>query len=77
MSDKSSEKFSETFSYKGNDVSIKGSGEKATIAIGDQQFAAARQAGMWRSEGVFNHYREPGDLARHIVDYLHLFTLSE
>ncbi len=33
MSDKSSEKFSETFSYKGNDVSIKGSGEKATIAI--------------------------------------------
>jgi hypothetical protein len=77
MSGKASEKFSETFSYKGKEVSIKGSGAKATFTIDDQQFPATQQAGMWRSEGVFNHYKEPADLARHIVDYLHQFTPSQ
>ena len=72
MSDKAG--FSEAFPYKGQDVAIEGSGDDATISIGDKKFSATRQAGMWRSEGVFNHYRQPGDLARHIVDYLHLFS---
>jgi hypothetical protein len=74
MGNGSSEPESEQFSYKGYDVSISQSGDEATIKFDGQNFSATRRAGMWSSPGVFNHYRLLGDLARHIIDYLHQFT---
>jgi len=62
------------FSYKGYDVSIFQSGDEASIKFDGQIFSATGRAGMWSSPGVFNHYRLLGDLARHIIDYLHQFT---
>ncbi len=77
MGDQSSGDLSETFSYKGNDITIEGSGEQGSITIGGKKFSIMRRAGMWTSKGVFNHYKLPGDLARHIVDYLHQFTSEQ
>ena len=74
MGDQSAGDFSETLSYKGKDIRIEGSEGGGTITIGGERFSITRRAGMWTSAGVFNHYKLPGDLARHIVDYLYLFT---
>ena len=65
----------EQFSYKGKRVVLSVSAERGTVAIDGQTFAATRSSvGMWSSPGVLNQYQTLSDLAKHIVDYLYLFT---
>jgi hypothetical protein len=67
----------ERFSWKGKQITVTVSGDSGAITIDGKTFAAKLgAAGMWSSPGVFNQYRALEDLARHIVDYLHLFTPS-
>jgi hypothetical protein len=61
------------FSYRGKHVQLSESGDKATIVVDQKSFSASRVSGMWVAEGVHNPYRDLSALARHIVDYLHLF----
>jgi hypothetical protein len=66
------------FSYKGKHVRIVVSDNSGSIYVDRQKFGLERTPNrMWSSSGVFNHYVEPAALARHIVDYLYLFTAAK
>jgi hypothetical protein len=76
MSNQHADETRTEFAYKGKQVKISQSAESATITIDGQTFKAGRSAGMWSGAGIHNPYGALSDLARHIVDYFHLFTPS-
>lgn len=67
-----SAKDKQQFSYLGKEVAISSSGDQATIEIDDRSFQAARRAEMWQVPGVHNPYNSLENLARHMVEYIHL-----
>lgn len=65
-------KDSQQLTYRGKQVTLKAAGDQATIDIDGRTYQATRRADMWRAPGVHNPYSSLEDLARHMIDYIHL-----
>jgi hypothetical protein len=63
--------------YKGKEIVIEEEGDKATVTVDGKEFPCTRHPGtlsMWHCDDGYFASPELKEVAKHIVDYLYIFT---